>query len=151
METRRDFNFKELYNDIATKEREGLTEWRDVMVIVEEFPEINYVLAYRGGNFEPWCVGCDYNGKDSWWHGNYFATISEAMRYIQEKLDKYNNRICYSRMDEIATKTIDKLIENDPYEAEEFLREELELDDDEVEYFGIGETLDMVKGYEEED
>lgn len=139
METRRDFNFKELYNDIATKEREGLTEWRDVMVIVEEFPEINYVLAYRGGNFEPWCVGFDYNGKDSWWHGNYFATISGAMRYIQEKLDKYNNRICYSRMDEIASKAIDGLFEDDVYEAKIYCEETLELTEEEMEYFGISE------------
>lgn len=61
------------------------------------------------------------------------------------------NGIPYRRMDEIATKAIDKLIENDPYDAEEFLREEIYLDLEEAQYFCIDETLDMVKRYEEED
>lgn len=119
----------------------------ETVIIVESFPDIDYVLAYRGGNFQPWVAAWGYNGTNSWAQGHYFETLADAMEYIRQKKGKPN----WYRMDEIATKTIDKLIEEDPYEAEEFLREELELDDDEVEYFGIGETLDMVKGYEEED
>lgn len=101
----------------------------------------------------PYYIVNGYNGEtegDSLWswtvgyYDNIFSFAKEITNYSKEGVGWY-------RMDEIATKTIDKLIEEDPYEAEEFLREELELDDDEVEYFGIGETLDMIKGYEEED
>lgn len=148
-EKRIDFNFKELYNNIAAKEREGLTEWKDVMVIVEEFPEINYVLAYRGGTFEPWCVGYDYDKENnSWWHGNYFPTISGAMRYIQEKLDAKEGRICYCRMSEIASKAIDGLFEDDAYEAKIYCEEELELTEEENEYFGISEKEEEDNDYE---
>ena len=101
----------------------------------------------------PYCIANGYNGEtegDNLWacatgyYDDIFAFAKAITNYGKEGIGWY-------RMDEIATKAIDKLIENDPYEAEEFLREELDLDDDEVEYFGIGETLDMVKGYEEED
>ena len=146
METRVDYNFKKVYEDIATKEREGLTDWRDVMIIVEEFPEINTVLAYRGGEFEPWCVGYDYNGKDSWWHGNYFPTLDKAMRYIQSKIDI----VPFYRLEELASKAIDGLIEDDPYEAAEYFKNEMEMTEEEIEYFGVVETMDMVKGYEED-
>ncbi len=102
----------------------------------------------------PYCIANGYNGEtegDNLWacatgyYSNIFVFAKAITNYDKEGV------IGFYRMDEIASKTIDKLIENDPYEAEEFLREELDLDDDEVEYFGIGETLDMVKGYEEED
>ena len=101
----------------------------------------------------PYCIANGYNGEtegDNLWacatgyYSDIFAFAKAITNYGKEGIGWY-------RMDEIATKAIDKLIENDSYEAEEFLREELDLDDDEVEYFGIGETLDMVKGYEEED
>lgn len=138
METRIDFNFKKIYEDIATKEREGREEWRDVMIIVEEFPEIDYVLAYRGGNFEPWCVGYGYNGKDCWGQGNYFATLSGAMKYILSKLDK----IPYNRMSEIASLAIDGLFEDDAYEAKIYCEDTLELTEYEEEYFGISEKED---------
>ena len=138
METRIDFNFKKIYEDIATKEREGREEWRDVMIIVEEFPEIDYVLVYRGGSFEPWCVGYGYNGKDCWEHGNYFATLSGAMKYIFSKLD----RIPYNRMSEIASLAIDGVFEDDAYEAKIYCEDTLELTEYEEEYFGISEKED---------
>lgn len=109
----------------------------ETVFIVEEFPEIDYVLAYRGGKFQPWVAAWGYNGKNAWSQGHYFADLMDAIEYIRTKQGKIN----YYRMDEIATKTIDKLIENDPYEAEEFFKEELDLDDEEIEYFCIRETI----------
>ena len=138
MSERIDVNIKDVVNTKASES----------YVVVNEYPDIDYVLVYRGGTCQPWVAAWGYNKEKSYWNqGHYFEKLEDAIEYIRTKKGYPN----WYRMDEIATKTIDKLIENDPYEAEEFLREELELDDDEVEYFGIGETLDMVKRYEEED
>ena len=137
MEERINANLKDLAKGIDAKEK---------YVIVAEFPTIDYTLVYRPTEFEPWIAAWAFNKeKGSWGQGHCFDTITKAMKHIFMMTDK----ITFLRMEEIASKTIDKLIEEDPYEAEEFLREELDLDDDEVEYFGIGETLDMVKGYDE--
>ena len=131
------------------KEMQTAVPKGDNFLIVAEYPELKYALLYRNNelNFQPWIVAYGFDRHQRCWaNGNYFQTLDEAMEYIQAK-----KRVCsYSRLEEIATKAIDKLIELDPYEAEEFLQAEIELDDDEVEYFGIVETLDMVKGYEEE-
>lgn len=107
-------------------------------IIVAEFPEIDYVLAYRGGKYEPWVAAWGYNGKNCWTQGHYFATINGAMRYIQYVLDK----IPYERMDELASKAIDGLFENDSYEAEKYCEETLELTDYEREYFGIKDKIE---------
>lgn len=139
-------------NDALKKVLEKLTDMTigdcdEVVFIVETFPEIDYVLAYRGGKFQPWVAAWGYNGKDSWSQGHYFEKLEQAMEYIRMKQGKPN----WYRMDEIASKAIDKLIENDPYDAEEFLREEIDLDQEEAEYFCISETMDMIKGYKEEE
>lgn len=107
-------------------------------IIVAEFPEIDYVLAYRGGKYEPWVAAWGYNGKNCWTQGHYFATINGAMKYIQYLKDK----IPYERMDELASKAIDGLFENDPYEAETYCEETLELTDYEREYFGIKDKIE---------
>ena len=54
--------------------------------------------------------------------------------------------ISWDRMCEIASKTIDGLREDDEYEAREYLRNEVELDDDEAEFFGV---LDLWDGDDE--
>ena len=116
-----------------------LDEQRTALIIDNDIFPFYIVNGYNGetegDNLWGWTVG---------YYDNVIVFAKAITNYGKEGIGWY-------RMDEIASKAIDKLIENDPYEAEEFLREELDLDDDEVEYFGIGETLDMVKGYEEED
>ena len=119
----------------------------ETVIIVEQFPDIDYVLAYRGGAFQPWVAAWGYRKEiNCWAQGHYFLTLADAMEFIRTKKGYPN----WYRVDEIATKTMDKLIENDPYEAEEFFSDELDITLEEAEYFGIGETLDMVKGYEED-
>lgn len=60
-----------------------------VMFIVAEFPKINYVLAYRNSNFQPWVAAWDYhNGSRTWGQGHYFETIEGAMGHIQKLLDE---------------------------------------------------------------
>ena len=144
-----------IYRDIKTCHVLALNITTDpnrdnLYMIVAEFPEIDYALIYRGTRDNPWVAAWglkNINQGKSWSQGHYFATIEGAMRYIQG----LKKGIPYCRMEEIASKAIDKLIENDPYDAEEFLREEIDLDLEEAQYFCIDETLDMVKRYEEED
>jgi len=122
----------------------------DMYIVIAEFPEIDYALIYRYTNHQPWVAAWGLENikrGESWAQGHYFEKLEQAMEYIRMKQGKPN----WYRMDEIATKAIDKLIENDPYDAEEFLREEIDLDLEEAQYFCIDETLDMIKGYEEED
>lgn len=139
---RHDYSIEEARNTMET-----LTADCDKSVlIVAEYPEIDYVLAYRGGNYHPWIAAWAYNGKNSWGQGHDFEKIEDAIEYIRQVQGKPN----WYRLDELTSKAIDKIIENDLYEAEDFLKDELELTDEEVEYFCIAETMDMIKGYEEE-
>ena len=105
------------------------------VIILKEYPEINYVLAYRKSSIQPWVAAWAYNGKNSWGQGHYFADIIDAIEYIRTVQGKIN----YYRMDEIASKAIDGLFEDDPYEAKIYCEETLELTEEEKEYFGISE------------
>lgn len=116
------------------------------VIIVKKYPEIDYVLAYRGGDVQPWVAAWGYNGKNSWGQGHYFEEIEDAIEFIRMKQGKPN----WYRLDEIASKAIDGLIQDDPYEAEVYLREEIEITDAEADYFCIADTMDMEKGYEDD-
>ena len=139
MENRLNIDIKDLAKRIEAK---------DQYVIVAEFPEIDYTLIYRPTEFEPWIAAWGFDKeRGDWAQGHFFPDINKAMRHIQNKIDV----VPFLRLDEIASKAIDGLIQDDPYEAEIYLKEEMELTFEEAEYFGIGETLDMVKGYKEDD
>lgn len=59
---------------------------KEVMVIVEEFPEINYVLVKRNTSYQPWVAAWGYSKeKQCWGQGHYFSKLDEAMRYILDK------------------------------------------------------------------
>ena len=47
----------------VTMERKN--ECEETVMIVAEYPEIDYVLAYRGGKYQPWVAAWAYNGKSS--------------------------------------------------------------------------------------
>lgn len=55
-----------------------------VVLIVDEYPEIDYVLAYRGGEISPWVAAWHYNGKNSWGQGHYFDKLENAIAYIED-------------------------------------------------------------------
>ena len=103
------------------------------MVLVEEFKEINYALIYRGGDI-PWIAAYGYDkATNSWAQGHYFESFLVAVGFIQNKLDP----IPYARMSEIATRAIDGLFEADEVGAPDWLMEELDMTEEEGEYFGI--------------
>lgn len=55
----------------------------EAVLIVAEFQDIDYVLAYRGGRYQPWVAGWGYiPERKAWSQGHYFGTIEDAMRYI---------------------------------------------------------------------
>ena len=57
------------------------------VMIVAEYPEINYVLAYRGTKFDPWVAAWAYRREDNCWgQGHYFEKLEDAIMYIQDKL-----------------------------------------------------------------
>lgn len=105
------------------------------VIIIQEYPEIDYVLAYRKSSIQPWVAAWAYNGKNSWGQGHYFANLMDAIEYIRTKQGKPN----WYRLDELASKAIDGLFEDDAYEAKIYCEEELELTEEENEYFGISE------------
>lgn len=56
-------------------------------ILVEEYPEIDYVLLYLPKNPTPWVAAWDYDSKtESWSQGHYFQTLEESMNYIRGKL-----------------------------------------------------------------
>ena len=116
-------------------------------MIIEEFPKINYTLIYRNSKYQPWVAAWDYKGDGkSWGQGHYFETITDAMEFIRERKGYPN----WYRMDEIASKLMDKMIEDDPDEAAEYLNDELEIDFDEAEYFCLADRYDEAKHLREE-
>ena len=116
-------------------------------ILVAEFPKVDYVLIYRSTT-DDWIAAYHYDSETkSWAQGHYFEKIEDAMRWIQNKIDV----VPFLRLEEIASKAIDGLIEDDPYEAAVYFENELELTEDEIEYFGVTETMDMIKEQMEDD
>jgi hypothetical protein len=116
-----------------------LDDQRTALIIDNEYFPYYIVNGYNG----------ETEGDNLWaWTVQYYDKLTDFAKAIT-CYDK--SGIGWHRMCEIASKVIDKIIEDDAYEAEEFLREEVELTDEEADYFCIAETMDTIKRYEEED
>ena len=81
-----------------------------------------------------------------------------TVQYYDKLMDFAKAITCYDksgigwwRMDEIASKVIDGLIEADHYGAEDWLREEVDLTDEEADYFGVAESIDNAKREDDDD
>lgn len=85
-----------------------------------------------------------HNGEvTGWGYGHYFDDLFGATDYARSRAA---GRLQYLRLEEIASKAIDGLIEDDEESAYEYLANEIELDSDEAEYFGLNaELLDSYK------
>jgi hypothetical protein len=112
---------------------------RTALIIDNEYFPYYIVHGYKGGT----------KGDNLWdWTVYYTDNVLEFAKAITVYADI---PVSYYRLDEMASKAIDHIIEQDPYDAEEWLKDELELTDEEVEYFCVGDTLDEAKGLLEED
>ena len=97
------------------------------VLVTQKADRIEYVLA----------TGFD-EATQSWGSGTYLYDIEDLARAVLYA----NKPIGYDRMTEIASKAIDGLREDDEESAQEYCREEIEMDDTELEFFGLNESED---------
>jgi len=100
------------------------------VIVIQKADRIEYVLA----------EAYDPNGPENskWSSGTYLYDLESLAKAILY----YNMPIGYDRMTEIASKAIDGLREDDETEAQIYCEEEIEMDSDELEYFGFVESED---------
>lgn len=96
---------------------------------------------------EPFVAAYGVNKKDGeivdWDYGHYFDDLFNATDFARSRGTGYMQ---YPRLEEIASKAIDGLIENDEETAYEYFVNEIEMDSHEAEYFGLNpELLDDYK------
>ena len=94
---------------------------------------------------EPFVVACMPNIKDNevidWAYGHYFDDLFNAVDFARSR---GKGTVQFFRLEEIASKSIDGLIQDDEDSAYEYFAREIEIDEHEAEYFG----LDKSKFYE---
>lgn len=104
-----------------------------------------YALIDRGHEY---VVACGFNGKE-WSQGYYYTHWNESETRIAYCLNAATehflsltdeNYISRSRLEELATKFKDGLLEYDEDYAMEFFEEECELTESEMEWLGITES-----------
>ena len=119
-----------------------LQKYGNYSVIVRQDDKGNPIVI------EPFVVACGANkDKDGevvdWDFGHYFGDLFEAVNYARTKTETYHPN--FHRLCEIASKTIDGLIEDDEETAYEYLAREVEMDSREAEYFGL--DVDLLDDY----
>ena len=97
---------------------------------------------------EPFVVAYGVNKKDGevidWGFGHYFDDLFNATDFARAR--GKNIPVQYYRLEEIAGKAIDGLIQDDEESAYEYFANEIEMDSHEAEYFGLNaELLDDYK------
>ena len=113
----------------------------------------NYSVILRQDNngnpllVQPFVVACCPNKKGDevvdWAYGHYFDDLFNAVDFARSRGKGYMQ---YPRLEEIASKAIDGLIEDDEDTAYEYFAREMEMDSHEAEYFGLNtELLDDYK------
>lgn len=76
-------------------------------------------------------------------HGDYNLSFNEAMTIFLDvsEIVEMSCAIKSMRMREIAEVAIDRICNNDPELAKEIIIDDLDMTDDELEYFGIDKSL----------
>ena len=91
----------------------------------------------------PFVVACKPNVKDGevvdWAFGHYFDDLFDAVNCARTKTETYHPN--YYRLEEIASKAIDGLVQDDEDSAYEYFANEMEMDSHEAEYFGLNSEL----------
>lgn len=109
----------------------------------------DYALVVRGTNLDEYAVvhyldkenGC-WGATTSYWnfgyHGNQAECLALAIDCFRARTEE--NYISKYRMEELASKAIDGLIEDDADEASYYFIEEMEMEDFELDFFGLDEN-----------
>ena len=149
----------------------------------ERMNKMNYIVLYVFGEYsvllrqydnkptfeEPFVVARNlevenadigYTNKGGIWcsDSRYFKKLLDAVNFARTAA----GGIGFYRLEEICSKAIQKLVEDEPFSAISYLEDEVEMESDELEYFGItfkntdvyydDEFLCMsLKGYEEDE
>lgn len=114
----------------------------------------NYALILRGLRLEEYAVvnGLNKNETDWAWTCGYWnfsehsqTTEAEALLLAVDffRLKTEENYIPRRRLDELATKSMHKLREYDDELAEEFFKEDCDLEDYERKWFGLGDEKSL--------
>lgn len=118
-----------------------LQKYGDYSVIVRQDDKGNPIVI------EPFVVACGVNKQDgevvSWDFGHYFGDLFEAVNYARTRTETYHPN--FHRLCEIAAKAIDGLVEDDEETAYEYFANEIEMDSEEAEYFGL--DAELLDGY----
>ena len=94
----------------------------------------NYIKAhFKVGEVYEYVVCSNFDGKE--WHGGDYY----GYRYLQGAIDSFNKgcSITYMSMSDLATLFKDGLMDDDEESAKEYFLRECDMDEDELEYFGI--------------
>ena len=114
-----------------------LQKYGNYSVIVRQDDKGNPIVI------EPFVVACGVN-KDKagevtdWDFGHYFGDLFNATDFARSRGTGYMQ---YLRLEEIASKAIDGLVEDDEDNAYEYFANEMEMDSHEAEYFGLDKAL----------
>ena len=91
----------------------------------------------------PFVVAYKPNIKDGevidWAQGHYFEDLFNATDFARARGKQIP--VQYYRLEEIAGKAIDGLIQDDEETAYEYFANEIEMDSDEADYFGLNQEL----------
>ena len=91
---------------------------------------------------EPFVVACGVNKQNGevidWEFGHYFGDLFNATDFARSRGKGYMQ---YPRLEEIAGKAIDGLIQDDEESAYEYFANEIEMDSHEADYFGLNQEL----------
>lgn len=114
-----------------------LQKYENYSVIVRQDDKGNPIVI------EPFVVAYGANkDKDGeiidWDFGRYFDDLFNATDFARSRGTRYMQ---YSRLEEIASKAIDGLVEDDEDSAYEYFANEIEMDSHEAEYFGLKAEL----------
>lgn len=115
-----------------------LQKYGNYSVIVRQDDKGNPIVI------DPFVVVCGANkDKDGevldWDFGHYFGDLFDAVNFARTKTETFKPN--YYRIDEIASKVIDGLIQDDEETAYEYLAREVEIDSHEADYFGLNKEL----------
>ena len=119
-----------------------LQKYGEYSVIMRQDDKGNLIVI------EPFVVAYKPDIKDGevvdWAMGHYFDDLFNATDFARARGKQIP--VQYYRLEEIAGKAIDGLIEDDEETAYEYFAREIEMDSDEAEYFGLdAELLDSYK------
>lgn len=100
----------------------------------------HFLLHWTENGDKPFVICSDYNPKTkNWISGTYISDITSAVDYFEKEYG--NRKIYYDRLVELATLFKDGLIQDDFDNAIEYFTEVLEMEDSEMEWFGINDEI----------